>query len=301
MEQKKKEALDKKKPFELQTDKRMKEKEEKQQEHPVLGKLKVVLGPNRKGVIVVREGDDPRTLAENFISSYAVAKKDHKESVIRGIQQILDQYANKSNEKYRPNESSSSEYENRSMSNDLKAFTEDSELIREQNYFNIPVKAPFTSAHQQPIRPPRRVREEIENENPNDLMSPHFRGESIEHSSKIDYHPGNFNYESKKSPDFKPSTQSEGSRTSSEKVNFVGFSPESSDKNHGRSSVANSFYVPPIENTKVAKRSCSKQSNYRHPNPRPSSKNRKGSSKPRKHLFNVKFDIGNGNVARVNV
>ena len=40
----------------------------------VLGNLSVIVGPNRRGDIVVREGDDLPTLVRNFIALYGLKK-----------------------------------------------------------------------------------------------------------------------------------------------------------------------------------------------------------------------------------
>jgi hypothetical protein len=87
---KKKNALDKKKPFDLMTEKRPIEKENKKIENPVIGKVKVVLGPNRTPTITVYEGISPEIMAINFMKSHSI-KKEHKPKIINHIQQVIDQ------------------------------------------------------------------------------------------------------------------------------------------------------------------------------------------------------------------
>lgn len=58
----------------MNTDRRMAEKEKKQ-ESRVIGNLSIIVGPNRRGDIVVREGDDLRTLVKNFVALYGLKKE----------------------------------------------------------------------------------------------------------------------------------------------------------------------------------------------------------------------------------
>lgn len=76
IEMKKKNKQENLKPFELKTGQRIIEKQIKQKEHPVIGRVTVKLGPNRSGKIIVRQGDDPTTLARNFIHSYSLKQSD---------------------------------------------------------------------------------------------------------------------------------------------------------------------------------------------------------------------------------
>lgn len=46
-------------------------------ERKVLGSLSVVMGPGRKGQIVVREGDDINVIVRNFIQLYGLKKDVH--------------------------------------------------------------------------------------------------------------------------------------------------------------------------------------------------------------------------------
>lgn len=52
----------------------MAEKEHKR-EARVIGNLSIIVGPNRRGDIVVREGDDLRLLVKNFIALYGLKKE----------------------------------------------------------------------------------------------------------------------------------------------------------------------------------------------------------------------------------
>ena len=67
----------------------MAEKEHKR-EARVIGNLSIIVGPNRRGDIVVRDGDDLRVLVKNFIALYGlkreVAPTIH-ESLIQLVQQ----------------------------------------------------------------------------------------------------------------------------------------------------------------------------------------------------------------------
>ena len=41
----------------------------------VIGNLSVIVGPNRRGEIVVKEGDDLNVLVKNFISIYGLKRE----------------------------------------------------------------------------------------------------------------------------------------------------------------------------------------------------------------------------------
>ena len=58
----------------LNTGKRLVEKEIKK-EAKVIGNLSIIVGPNRRGDIVVREGDDLKTLVKNFVALYGLKKE----------------------------------------------------------------------------------------------------------------------------------------------------------------------------------------------------------------------------------
>ena len=58
----------------MNTERRKVEKELKK-EAKVIGNLSIIVGPNRRGDIVVREGDDLKILVKNFISLYGLKKE----------------------------------------------------------------------------------------------------------------------------------------------------------------------------------------------------------------------------------
>ena len=58
----------------LNTGKRQVEKEIKK-EAKVIGNLSIIVGPNRRGDIVVREGDDLKLLVKNFVALYGLKKE----------------------------------------------------------------------------------------------------------------------------------------------------------------------------------------------------------------------------------
>lgn len=64
--------LDKKKPFDLNTERRNKEKEEKEIKNPVIGSLKIIVAPGKEGTLYIREGADANKLATSFINSYSL-------------------------------------------------------------------------------------------------------------------------------------------------------------------------------------------------------------------------------------
>lgn len=41
----------------------------------MIGNLSIIVGPNRRGDIVVREGDDLRVLVKNFVNLYGLKKE----------------------------------------------------------------------------------------------------------------------------------------------------------------------------------------------------------------------------------
>ncbi len=51
----------------------------------MIGNLSIIVGPNRKGDIVVREGDDLQTLVKNFIALYGL-KKDVAPTIFASLQ-----------------------------------------------------------------------------------------------------------------------------------------------------------------------------------------------------------------------
>lgn len=60
--------------MQLNTGKRQVDKEIKK-EAKVIGNLSIIVGPNRKGDIVVREGDDLKLLVKNFVALYGLKKE----------------------------------------------------------------------------------------------------------------------------------------------------------------------------------------------------------------------------------
>ena len=58
----------------MNTEKRQAEKEMKK-ESRVIGNLSIIVGPNRRGDIIVREGDDLKVLVKNFIALYGLKKE----------------------------------------------------------------------------------------------------------------------------------------------------------------------------------------------------------------------------------
>ena len=73
----------------MNTDKRMAEKEHKKDAR-VIGNLSIIVGPNRRGDIVVREGDDLRTLVKNFIALYGL-KKEVSSTIHESLVQLVQQ------------------------------------------------------------------------------------------------------------------------------------------------------------------------------------------------------------------
>ena len=77
----------------MNTERRMVEKEAKK-EAKVIGNLSIIVGPNRKGDIVIRQGDDLKVLVKNFIALYGLKKE-----VAPTIQASLEQLIQKNNER----------------------------------------------------------------------------------------------------------------------------------------------------------------------------------------------------------
>ena len=72
----------------LNTGKRLVEKEIKK-EAKVIGNLSIIVGPNRRGDIVVREGDDLKQLVKNFVALYGL-KKEVAPTIQASLQQLVD-------------------------------------------------------------------------------------------------------------------------------------------------------------------------------------------------------------------
>ena len=58
---------------EMNTARRQTEKEDKR--NRVVGKLSVIIGNNRKGEIIIRNGDNLKASAKNFVTSYGLKKE----------------------------------------------------------------------------------------------------------------------------------------------------------------------------------------------------------------------------------
>ncbi|CAI2378007.1 unnamed protein product [Moneuplotes crassus] len=241
MELKKKQALDKKKPFDLKTEKRPQEKEILKKEHPIIGQVKVMLGPTRTGNIAVREGCDPEKVAENFMHSYSVPQK-HKETIIARISQVISQKAKLDSQKKVYHAAEMEE-----DSNNLQSASEESEAINGNNFFNIPDQNhEFSESPNVPTRFGEINRNETENENPNtQMMSPHFRGQDLYVQQPV--YQNNINYA--KTPQLQLD----------EKIEFEGFSPKSSETLSRRGSLAHHSNGKLIDSSKSKKRSSSKQ------------------------------------------
>ena len=72
----------------MNTERRNVEKESKR-EAKVIGNLSIIVGPNRRGDIVVREGDDLKVLVKNFIALYGL-KREVAPTVLMSLQQLVE-------------------------------------------------------------------------------------------------------------------------------------------------------------------------------------------------------------------
>jgi hypothetical protein len=61
-------------------------KEEKREK--IIGRLSVLLGNNKKGDILVREGDNIQHLAKSFVASYGL-KREFMQSIIASLEQLV--------------------------------------------------------------------------------------------------------------------------------------------------------------------------------------------------------------------
>ena len=77
----------------MQTDIRGNIKAKKKEEKSI-GNLSIIVGPNRKGDIVVRVGDDLNLLVKNFIASYGL-KKDVAPTILASLQQLVKNHSQK--------------------------------------------------------------------------------------------------------------------------------------------------------------------------------------------------------------
>ena len=72
----------------MNTERRQAEKNMKK-EAKVIGNLSIIVGPNRRGDIVVRDGDDLKTLVKNFVALYGL-KRDVAPTILKSLQQLVD-------------------------------------------------------------------------------------------------------------------------------------------------------------------------------------------------------------------
>ena len=70
----------------------MKQKEEMKAR--ILGKLSINIGSNKKGDIVVREGENLNQLARNFVASYGL-KKEFIAIIKTSLDQLVQKYSKK--------------------------------------------------------------------------------------------------------------------------------------------------------------------------------------------------------------
>ena len=71
----------------MNTEKRMMEKEARK-ESKIIGNLSIIVGPNRKGDIVIRQGDDLKLLVKNFIALYGL-KKEVAPTILQSLTQLV--------------------------------------------------------------------------------------------------------------------------------------------------------------------------------------------------------------------
>ena len=74
------------KEFNLWTNQRSYQRENKNR---ILGKLSVIIGKSRTGEIVIREGDDPLVLVNNFIKTFSLSK-DHTQHFLEAIKNLIE-------------------------------------------------------------------------------------------------------------------------------------------------------------------------------------------------------------------
>ena len=80
----------------MNTAKRVVEKEEKKTK--IIGKLSVIVGPNRRGDIVVREGDNLQILVRSFMASYGL-KRELTPTIMQSLEVLIKNNENKKNSK----------------------------------------------------------------------------------------------------------------------------------------------------------------------------------------------------------
>eukprot|EP01022_Parablepharisma_sp_SALTPOND_P014840 TRINITY_DN205_c2_g2_i1.p2 TRINITY_DN205_c2_g2~~TRINITY_DN205_c2_g2_i1.p2 ORF type:complete len:419 (-),score=62.37 TRINITY_DN205_c2_g2_i1:5098-6354(-) len=79
-------AKEKEKEFNLFTNKRPIQRENKGK---IVGKLSVLIGKSRTADIIIREGDDPEVLVENFLAAFSLSR-DHAQEFLEAIQNLID-------------------------------------------------------------------------------------------------------------------------------------------------------------------------------------------------------------------
>lgn len=67
----------------MNTARRQTEKEDKR--NRVVGKLSVIIGNNRKGEIIIRNGDNLKSSAKNFVTSYGL-KKEFVSTIVSSLE-----------------------------------------------------------------------------------------------------------------------------------------------------------------------------------------------------------------------
>ena len=72
----------------MNTGRRVVEKDLKK-EAKVIGNLSIIVGPNRRGDIVVREGDDLKLLVKNFVALYGL-KRDVAPTILTSLQKLVE-------------------------------------------------------------------------------------------------------------------------------------------------------------------------------------------------------------------
>ena len=86
--EKKQKEQERMRPFDLSTERRNVEKQNKPK---IIGRLSVLVGANKTGEIVVRDGDIPEALAQNFISTYSL--KPHTcPTIVEALKKLIASY-----------------------------------------------------------------------------------------------------------------------------------------------------------------------------------------------------------------
>jgi hypothetical protein len=67
----------------LNTARRKGEKEEKR--NRIIGKLSVLMGNNKRGEIIIREGDNLNTSAKKFVASYGL-KREFTSNIVESLE-----------------------------------------------------------------------------------------------------------------------------------------------------------------------------------------------------------------------